>query len=140
MSATMYTKVILRKIWTFSIFVIAKLNLRETVLNQKNAKHNSRENKLAYSTYNYNYFFTIHSMYGRSARVHGLQCSLEKIIINYVHSHVQTFEPFTKSSYLQFWSIIEKKHAFIGFKKIFDCNAYCYTCTQSHRYKLLSCP
>jgi hypothetical protein len=37
------------KIWTFSIFVIAKLNLRETVLNQENAKHNSRENKLVYS-------------------------------------------------------------------------------------------
>jgi hypothetical protein len=30
--------------------VIAKLNLRETVLKQKNAKHNSRENKLVYSS------------------------------------------------------------------------------------------
>jgi hypothetical protein len=28
--------------------IIAKLNLRETVLKQKNAKHNSRENKLVY--------------------------------------------------------------------------------------------
>ena len=28
---------------------MAKLNLCETVLNQKNAKHNSRENKLVYS-------------------------------------------------------------------------------------------
>ena len=43
------TTLAIRKIWTFSIFVIAKLNLRETVLNQKNAKHNSRENKLVYS-------------------------------------------------------------------------------------------
>ena len=33
----------------FSILVIAKLNLRETILKQKNAKHNSIENKLAYS-------------------------------------------------------------------------------------------
>jgi hypothetical protein len=39
-----------QKIWTFSILIIAKLNLRETVLKQKNAKHNSRENKLVYST------------------------------------------------------------------------------------------
>ena len=29
--------------------VIANLNLRETVLKQKNAKHNSRKNKLVYS-------------------------------------------------------------------------------------------
>ena len=43
MSAAMQTKVIPRKIWTFSILVIAKLNLCETVLKQKNAKHNSRE-------------------------------------------------------------------------------------------------
>ena len=32
-----------------NILVIAKLNLCETVLKQKNAKHNSRENKLVYS-------------------------------------------------------------------------------------------
>jgi hypothetical protein len=38
--------------WTFSILVIAKLNLCETVLKQKNAKHNSRENKLVYSIMN----------------------------------------------------------------------------------------
>ena len=43
-------KVIPRKVWTFSILVIAKLNLRETVLKQNNAKHNSRENKLVYSS------------------------------------------------------------------------------------------
>jgi hypothetical protein len=49
MSAAMYTKVIQQKIWTLSILVIAKLNLRETVLKQENAKHNRRENKLAYS-------------------------------------------------------------------------------------------
>jgi hypothetical protein len=34
----------------FELFlVIAKLNLRETVLKQKNVKHNSHENRLVYS-------------------------------------------------------------------------------------------
>ena len=36
--------------------VIAKLNLRETVLKQKNTKHNSRENKLVYSIHINNIF------------------------------------------------------------------------------------
>jgi hypothetical protein len=51
------SKFLQRKIWTFRILVIAKLNFRETVLKQENAKHNSRQNKLVYIAADIDCFF-----------------------------------------------------------------------------------